>query len=81
MSDRRRQRKALVLLMPVLYLVLLHSATFVMFRYMVPVMPFLLAFAAVAVVAPVDRFAGSSALAARFGLARAPSAPPASGTS
>jgi hypothetical protein len=78
---RRRQRKALVLLMPVLYLVLLHWATFVLFRYMVPVMPFLLAFAAVAVVAAVDRFAGSSALAARFGLARAPSAPPASGTS
>ena len=66
---RRRQRKALVLLMPVVYLVLLHCATFAMFRYMVPVMPYLLAFAAVAVVASIDRFAGSSALAARLGLA------------
>ena len=48
---RRRQMKALILLMPVLYLVMLHWVTFVMFRYMVPVMPYLLAFAAVAVVA------------------------------
>jgi 4-amino-4-deoxy-L-arabinose transferase-like glycosyltransferase len=78
---RRRQRKTLVLLMPVLYLVLLHWATFVMFRYMVPVMPYMLAFAAIGMVAAIDRFAGASALAARLGLARAPSAPPASGTS
>ena len=66
---RRRETKALILLMPVVYLVLLHWATFVMFRYMVPVMPYLLAFAAVAVVASIDRFAGSSSLVARLGLA------------
>ncbi len=66
---RRKEMKALILLMPVVYLVLLHWATFVMFRYMVPVMPYLLAFAAVAVVASIDRFAGSSTLVARLGLA------------
>jgi 4-amino-4-deoxy-L-arabinose transferase-like glycosyltransferase len=66
---RRRQAKALILLMPVVYLVLLHWATFVMFRYMVPVMPYLLAFAAVALVAAIDRFVGSSTLVARLGLA------------
>jgi 4-amino-4-deoxy-L-arabinose transferase-like glycosyltransferase len=64
---RRRQMKALILLMPVVYLVMLHWATFVMFRYMVPVMPYLLAFAAVAIVAAIDRFAGSSALAKSLG--------------
>ena len=68
---RRRQMKAWVLLMPVLYVVALHWATFVMFRYMVPVMPYLLAFAAVAMVASIDRFAGSSALARSLGLAPA----------
>jgi len=66
---RRRETKALVLLMPVVYLVMLHWITFIMFRYMVPVMPYLLAFAAVAIVASIDRFAGSSPLAARLGLA------------
>jgi hypothetical protein len=67
--------------MLVVYFVLLHWVTFTMFRYLLPVMPYLLAFAAVGMVAAIDRFAGASALAARFGLARAPSAPPASGTS
>lgn len=66
---RRREMKALILLMPVVYLVMLHWVTFAMFRYMVPVMPYLLAFAAVAVVASIDRFAGSNTLVARFGLA------------
>jgi hypothetical protein len=66
---RRRVTKALILLMPVIYLILLHCVTFAMFRYMVPVMPYLLAFAGVGVVASIDRFAGSSALAARLGLA------------
>ena len=66
---RRREMKALILLMPVVYLVMLHWVTFAMFRYMVPVMPYLLAFAAVAIVASIDRFAGSSALAASLGLA------------
>jgi len=72
---RRRQMKALILLMPVVYLVMLHWVTFVMFRYMVPVMPYLLAFAAVAVVASIDRFAGSNALATRLGLASERQAP------
>jgi 4-amino-4-deoxy-L-arabinose transferase-like glycosyltransferase len=66
---RRREKKALVLLMPVLYLVALHWTTFVMFRYMVPVMPYLLGFASLAAVAAIDRFAASSALAGRLGLA------------
>ncbi len=66
---RRREMKALILLMPVVYLVMLHWVTFAMFRYMVPVMPFLLAFAAVAAVASIDRFAGTSALATSLGLA------------
>jgi 4-amino-4-deoxy-L-arabinose transferase-like glycosyltransferase len=66
---RRKQLEALTVLMPVVYLVLLHCATFAMFRYMVPVMPYLLAFAGVGVVASIDRFVGSSALIARLGLA------------
>jgi hypothetical protein len=68
---RRRQTTALLLLMPVVYLALLHWVTFIMFRYMVPVMPYLLAFAAVALVALLDRIAAANSFAARLGLAPA----------
>ena len=51
---RRRVRGSLLLLLPIVYLVLLHTAMFSMFRYIVPVMPFLLAFGAYALTAAAE---------------------------